>query len=538
MNGQIESSTRWNPAAPSWEAPEIDTKVYENVLDLLKCTTAQRHSETAFLSSTNTLTFDQLRAQSNALARYFSGRAGIQPGDRVAVLLSNVLEFPVCLLGILQCGGVQVSINPHYTSRELHYQLKDSGARLLVVNSSRTGEGYLAGTSVEGVLVVGAESENLWDGVPSVPFASALELGALVTDWLSPIIEHSDLALLQYTGGTTGVSKGAELTHANVIACVLQFRMVLGSAIEEGRETILTVLPLYHIYALTVNLLTFLTFGARNLLLENPRDPKSLADALTNRNVSVITGVNTLYGVLLDAQYLQNADFGSLKLAIGGGGAVQRAMSDAWYARSGRHLLEGYGLTESTCVVTMNSPENPEFSGTGGLPVPSTHVVILDDEGNVLDRGQEGEIGVKGPQIMRGYWNKPEASAAAFTRDGYLRTGDIGAIDELGYIRVCDRKKDMVIVSGFNVYPNEIESVIAELSGVVECAAIGIPDAKTGEAVKVFVVRRDPSLTEADVVTHCRHNLTAYKVPRVIQFTESLPKSPVGKILRRELRAT
>ena len=538
MNRGTESSTRWDAAAPSWEKSEIDTGLYENVLDLVGRTTARWHNETAFLNSTDSLTFRQTREQAENLARYLGRYAGILPGDRIAVLLSNVLEFPVCLLGVLRSGGVQVSINPQYTSRELHNQLKDSGARLLIVNSSRVGGNYLAGTAVERVLVVGATSEGLWDCVPSMPFDSALQLGAAVTDWSPPTLSGGDLAVLQYTGGTTGISKGAELTHANMIACILQFHTVLGSVIEEGKETILTVLPFYHIIALAINLLTFMSFGARNLVLENPRDPDALADALFLRGVSVITGVNTLYGVLLDAPHLQTVDLRRIKLAIGGGGAVQRAISEAWHARSGRYILEGYGLTEATGAVCINSPEDPAFSGTVGIPFPSTKVLILDDDGNILGCGQEGEISVKGPQIMRGYWNKPDETAAAFTSDGYLRTGDIGAIDERGYIRVCDRKKDMLIVSGFNVYPNEIEGVIAELAEVAECAVMGVPDPKTGEAVKVFVVRRTPSLTEAEIIAHCRGNLTGYKVPRIIQFIESLPKSPVGKILRRELRST
>ncbi len=530
------SSPTWTAAYPPGVPAEIDVTLYDNVLDLLEKTTVSYREQVAFTCSGKTLTFGRLLSQGDAFARYLTCHLGIVKGDRVAVLLPNSLDFPVCLLGILGAGAVQVSINPQYTSRELHEQLKDCGARFLIVSRQRPGADYLAGTQVERALVVGAESNGVWDGVPSEPFASAVARGAATPNLQAPPISRGDLALLQYTGGTTGPAKGAELTHGNVIACVLQFRAMLGGAISIGAETILTALPLYHIYALTVNFLAFMSLGARNVLLENPRDAEALAGALLTEGISIVSGVNTLYAGLLAAPLLRSVDFRKIKLAMGGGTAVQRAISDAWHERSGRHILEGYGMSETTCVISINSYDNPEFTASVGVPVPSTDLIILDDNGSFVEAGGEGEICVRGPQVTRGYWNKPEANAETFTGDGYLRTGDIGTIDANGLLRICDRKKDMVIVSGFNVFPNEVEGVIAELGGVAECAVTGIADSRTGEVVRAFIVRKDQALTEGEILAHCRKQLAAYKVPRSILFTDSLPKSPVGKILRRELR--
>jgi long-chain acyl-CoA synthetase len=356
---------------------------------------------------------------------------------------------------------------------------------------------------------------------------------------LKPVtLTPEDTAFLQYTGGTTGVSKGAELTHGNLVANVLQVRAMLGGAIDQGRETIVTALPLYHIFALTVNFLTFASFGTRNVLVANPRDPAQLAAAFTDEKVTVVTGVNTLFGSLLALPQLKDVDLRPVKLAIGGGSATQSAVSDGWHARTGRHILEGYGLSETAPVVTVNSWANAEFTASVGLPVPSTDVAIVDEQGQPLPTGSEGEICVKGPQVMRGYWNQPEATAAAFTRDGYFRTGDIGTMDTKGLVRILDRKKDMVLVSGFNVYPAEIEDVIGRLPAVAECAVRGVPDARSGELVKAFIVRRSgEALTEAAVLAYCRDNLAAYKVPKVVEFIAELPKSAVGKILRRNLHA-
>lgn len=534
----LTDSKPWAASYPPGAAETIDESVYQNVLELIEQTTSPCKDAIAFTCAGAVISFGDLSTKAEAFANYLAKIAGIQPGDRVAVMLPNLLEFPICLLGILRMGAVQVSINPSYTARELHYQLRDSGARALVVFNAAgpVAKEALAGTSVEQVVLVGGPFEHGVTELPSLSFDTALVQGSSVEGWRHPTTSREDLALLQYTGGTTGVSKGAQLTHGNIIANILQIRAMLGGAIEDRKETVVTALPLYHIFALTVNCLTFMTFGARNVLVTNPRDTAQLVAAFTNEKITVVTGVNTLFSGLLALPQLEKVDFHPIKLALGGGTAVQRAVSDAWHRRSGRHILEGYGLSETAPVVTLNSYANPDFTASIGVPVPSTDVIIVDEAGTALGSGEEGEICVKGPQVMLGYWRQPEATAAAFTARGYFRTGDIGVMDELGFVRICDRKKDMVLVSGFNVYPNEVEEVIAGVPGVAECAVTGIADAKTGEAVKAFVVRNDQNLDEATILARCRAQLAAYKVPKSVVFITSLPKSPVGKILRRELR--
>lgn len=533
------SSKPWLAAYPPGATEAIDVSTYESVLDLIEQTTGHRKNDVAFVCSGVAMTFGELSARAQALANYLGGSAGIKRGDRVAVMLPNLLEFPVCLLGLLRAGAVLVSVNPQYTVRELQHQLRDSGARVLVVCGAamEVATGALAGTSVEQVLLVAGAVNEGATKVPVLQFDEAMARGRALHGWQAPKISREDLALLQYTGGTTGVSKGAQLTHGNIIANILQIRSMFGGTVEDGKETIVTALPLYYIFALTVNCLTFMSFGARNVLVANPRDPAQLIAAFTSEKISVVTGVNTLFSGLLTLPHLKELDFHQIKLAIGGGAAVQRAVSEAWHARSGRHILEGYGLSETSPAVTINSYENPDFTGSIGVPVPSTDVIIADESGSPLGFGVEGEICVKGPQVTRGYWQQPEASAAAFTTRGYFRTGDVGVMDERGFVRICDRKKDIVLVSGFNVYPNEIEGVIAGMAGVAECAVTGMPDAKTGEAVKAFIVRKDPNLTEAEILSHCRTQLAGYKIPKTIAFATELPRSPVGKILRRELRS-
>lgn len=529
----------WLSGYPPGGQATIDASAYANVIDLMERTTAAHANSVAIATAGEVLTFTELLARSRAWAAWLIG-AGIHPGDRVAVMLPNVPAFPVALLGTLRAGAVQVSINPMYTARELRHQLQDSGARVLVAFHEalpvlRTA---LAGTAIERLVIVGGEPQAIEVGLRTTAFAQALAQGAALPRLHAPPLSHDHLALLQYTGGTTGVSKGAELTHGNLVANVLQVRAMLAGTVDQGRETIVTALPLYHIFALTVNFLTFASFGARNVLVANPRDPAQLAAAFTDEKVTVVTGVNTLFGGLLALPQLKDVDLRRVKLAIGGGSAIQSAVSDGWHARTGRHILEGYGLSETAPVVTINSWANAEFTASVGLPVPSTHVAIVDEQGRPLPTGSEGEICVKGPQVMRGYWNQPEATSAAFTRDGYFRTGDIGTMDTRGLVRILDRKKDMVLVSGFNVYPAEIEEVIARLPAVAECAVRGVPDARSGELVKAFIVRRSgEALTEAAVLAYCRDNLAAYKVPKVVEFIAELPKSAVGKILRRNLYA-
>ncbi len=526
----------WLSAYPAHLDVELNFHRFGSVLELVSHAVRKRPDAVAFVSGERTMTFQQLLTEAQSFAAYLATGAGIRQGDRVAVMLPNLLEFPVCFLGILLAGAVQVSVNPHYTSRELQLPLADSGARLLIVHGKKPFDYQLQGTQVESLVVVGEADPALHLSLPAKSFAAALAEGAGVANWRAPELHREDTALLQYTGGTTGHPKGAELTHGNVVSSVLQVRAMLTGALKDDEETVLTVIPLYHIFALTVNFLTFLTFGAKNILLESPRDAQAVASAFLNNNVSIFAGVNTSYASLLAMPELHDFNFSGVKLAVAGGSAVQRAVSNAWHARSGRHILEGYGLSETTCVVTMNLYTNPAFTASVGVPFPATDVMLMDDAGARVGAGTEGEICVKGPQVMRGYWRNVEATHAAFNDQGYFKTGDIGTMDEQGFIRICDRKKDMVIVSGFKVFPNEVEGVLAELAGVAESAVTGVPDVKTGEAVKAFIVRKDASLTEAKVRDHCRTQLAGYKVPKAVAFVESLPKSPVGKILRRELR--
>lgn len=529
----------WLPGYPPGAPATIDASAYTSVIELVERTTAAHADSVAIAAADESLTFSELLTRSRAWTAWLI-EAGIHQGDRVGVMLPNVPAFPITLLGTLGAGAVQVSINPMYTARELRHQLQDSGARVLVVSHAAlsVARAALDGTSVERLVVVGGDAPIMEAGLRATLFFAALAQGAALPRVDAPTLSRDHLALLQYTGGTTGVSKGAEITHGNLIANILQVRAMLSGAVEQGRETIVTALPLYHIFALTVNFLTFVSFGARNVLVVNPRDPAQLVAAFSSGVITAVTGVNTLFGNLLALPQLKDVDFRQIKLAIGGGSAIQGAVSDRWRARSGRHILEGYGLSETAPVVSINSWANPEFTASIGFPIPSTDLIVANEQGRPLPSGSEGELCVKGPQVMRGYWNQPEANAAAFTCEGYFRTGDIGTMDAQGFVRILDRKKDMVLVSGFNVYPNEIEGVIARLPGVTECAVVGIPDARSGEVVKAFIVRPpDGTLTREAVIEHCRDNLAPYKVPKVIEFITELPKSAVGKILRRNLHA-
>ncbi len=530
----------WLSNYPPGVPATIDASAYTSVIELFERMTAAHADAVAIAAAEESLTFADLLMRSRAWTAWLID-AGIRPGDRVGVMLANVPAFPITLLGTLGAGAVQVSINPMYTARELRHQLEDSGARVLVVSHAvlPVVRAAFDGTCVERLVVVGGEAPGMEAGLHTTLFAAAVAQGAALPRVESPTLSHDHLALLQYTGGTTGVSKGAELTHGNLIANVLQTRAMLAGAVEQGRETIVTALPLYHIFALTVNFLTFACFGACNVLVANPREPGELVAAFTDAKITVVTGVNTLFGSLLALPQLKDVDFRQIKLAIGGGSAIQGAISDSWRARSGRHILQGYGLSETAPVVSVNSWAEPEFTASIGLPIPSTDLIVADEQGQPLPIDSEGELCVKGPQVMRGYWNQPEANATAFTPEGYFRTGDIGTLDAKGLVRILDRKKDMVLVSGFNVYPNEIEGVIARLPGVAECAVVGIPDARSGEVVKAFIVRpSDGTLTADAVLAHCRESLAAYKVPKVVEFIAELPKSAVGKILRRSLHAT
>jgi long-chain acyl-CoA synthetase len=471
----------------------------------------------------------------------------VKKGDRIAVMMPNLLAFPVAFLGIVRAGAAQVNVNPLYTPRELEHQLKDAGVRIMVVfaGSSATVAEVMASTPLQTVITAGP-GDGSPAKLPSPPvdprlsaalaFADVLAEGAALT--FDPVdLDGDDLLFLQYTGGTTGLSKGAALSHRNLVANTEQFKAAMSGNPPASHDVIVTAIPLYHIFALMVNFITYFSVGADNWLIANPRDMDGFVQTLDQAKATVFMGVNTLYAGLVAHPKIREVDFSNLRLSGGGGAAVIAAVSAKWQEITGQFIREGYGLSETSPVLTFNPMYLTEFSGTTGLPLPSTDIKLLDDEDREVALGEAGEICARGPQVMAGYWQKPEANKAAFTADGYFKTGDIGVFDEKGFLKIVDRKKDMILVSGFNVYPNEIEAVATACPGVLECACIGVPDEKTGEAVKLFVVRTpNATLTAEELVAYCRKEMTAYKTPRTIQFIDALPKSNVGKILRRELR--
>ncbi|HJV96673.1 MAG TPA: AMP-binding protein, partial [Albitalea sp.] len=501
----------------------------------------------AFRSFGNALTFADTDRLSRAFAAFLQHELGVSKGDRIAVMMPNLLAFPLATLGIMRAGGVQVNVNPLYTARELEHQLNDAGAEIIVVfsGSTPTLAEIVDKTRVRHIVTVA-----LGDGgstpLPSPPVdarlrgvvtcADALARGAALE--FTPVeLTGDDLLFLQYTGGTTGVSKGAALSHRNLVANTEQFKAFMSNARRPGQEVIVTALPLYHVFALMVNFITYFSIGATNWLVANPRDLDALVDTLEEARPSVFMGVNTLYAGLVAHPRIGEVDFSNLRLAGGGGAAVIAATSAKWQRITGRFIREGYGLSETSPILSFNPESIDKFTGTTGLPLPSTDIKLIDDVGREVAIGEPGEICAKGPQVMKGYWNQPQANAAAFTTDGYFRTGDVGVFDERGFLRIVDRKKDMIIVSGFNVYPNEVEAVASACPGVAECACIGTPDDKTGEAAMLFVVSTaGAALTEQALIAHCRRHMAAYKVPKIVRFVDALPKSAVGKILRRELR--
>ncbi|HDR9006674.1 TPA: AMP-binding protein [Burkholderia vietnamiensis] len=525
---------------------EIDPDRFPSVTALLDDAMRRFAGHPAFRASDRTLTYADVDRLSAALAAYLQQVAQVRKGDRVAVMLPNVLAFPVVFVALARIGAVQVNVNPLYTPHELEHQLNDAGVEVAVVcgGSMATFADVVGKTRVRTVLTVGRDDLGVVDApagacaaLPpgSLALADAFAAGAALQR--APVaLDGSDLLLLQYTGGTTGLSKGAALSHRNLIANVEQFAAIVPAARRPGEEVVVTAIPLYHIFALTVNFLSYFAIGAQNWLVANPRDMDGLIDVLKAARPSVFVGVNTLYAGLAGHPRLKEVDWSRLKLSAGGGAAVIDVISARWQAVTGNFIREGYGLSETSPVVTFNPESVDRFTGTTGLPLPSTDVKLLDDENREVAIGGAGEICVRGPQVMGGYWQKPEANAAAFTEDGYFRTGDIGVFDAAGFLKIVDRKKDMIIVSGFNVYPNEVEAVVTALPGVAECACIGVPDERTGEAPKLFVVLApDATVGEAEIVAHCRANLAGYKVPKQIRVVERLPKSTVGKILRREL---
>ena len=545
----------WLKSYPAGVPAEIDVNQYASLREVLEESCAKFGSRPAYSCMGRTITFDELGRLSAAFGAFLQGR-GLTKGTRVALMMPNVLQYPVCLFGILRAGCTVVNVNPLYTPRELEHQLTDSGAEMIVVveNFAHTLAEVISKTQVKNVIVTSiGEMLGLkgvlvdfvlrhvkkmipaWDLPGAIRLSDALAEGGKRK--LEPAeIGHEDIAFLQYTGGTTGVAKGAMLLHRNIIANLLQAGAWVKPFLGNKRHVIITPLPLYHIFSLTSNCLIFMTLGAENVLITNPRDIPGLVKEMSKHSFTAITGVNTLFNALLNNAEFHKLDFSTLQMTLGGGMAVQKAVADRWEKVTGKPLIEAYGLTETSPGATINPLDLSEYNGAIGLPIPSTDLILRDDDGKEVALGERGEICIKGPQVMLGYWKRPEETAKIIDRDGWLATGDIGVMDERGFVRIVDRKKDMILVSGFNVYPNEIEAVVAMHPGVLECAAVGAPDAKSGEAVKLFVVKKDPTLTADALLAHCREHLTGYKCPRDVEFRTELPKSNVGKILRRELR--
>ena len=535
----------------------IDTGGYDSLRDLIEDCCRKFADQPAYACMDVTLTYGELDQLSLRFAAWLQ-ESGLEKGDRVALMMPNILQYPVALFGILRAGMVAVNVNPLYTERELEHQMKDSGARAIVIleNFAHTLEQVIARTPLEHVVTTAVGDmypalkryvtnfvvRRVKKMVPAfsidgaISFREALSRGA-GAGFRRPEINLSDLAFLQYTGGTTGVAKGAMLSHSNMTHNISQSTAWLGGKLGDEPVVAITALPLYHIFSLEGNCLGLMKLGGLNVLITNPRDATAFVKEMAKYPFTYFTGVNTLFNALLNTPGFADLDFSHLRITIGGGMAVQEAVARKWQEVTGNPLIQAYGLTETSPAAVINPfVDNPEFNGSIGLPISSTEVGIFDDDGNELGVGEIGEICIRGPQVMEGYWNHPEETAKVMMDGGWLRTGDIGRIDERGFVFIQDRKKDMILVSGFNVYPNEIEDVVAQLDGVIEVAAVGKPDEKSGEVVKLFVVRKDDSLTAADVIAHCRKSLTGYKIPKEVVFREALPKTNVGKILRRELR--
>ncbi|MEG2030350.1 MAG: long-chain-fatty-acid--CoA ligase [Janthinobacterium sp.] len=550
----------WLKSYPDGVPAEIDCTQYRSVTHLLEESFHKYADRNAFVCMDKFLTYRELDRLSLQMGAWLQSK-GLKTGARVAIMLPNVLQYPVAMAAILRAGYTVVNVNPLYTPRELQHQLIDSGSEAIIVleNFATTVEQVLPHTQVKHVIV--ATMGDLLGGlkgtivnfvvrkikkmVPAFSLPGAISFNKMLAEGarltLTPVQQgHDDIVFLQYTGGTTGVSKGAMLLHRNVIANVLQNEAWMSPVMTpEMRATsmgFMCALPLYHIYSLTVSALMGMRLGGMSVLIPNPRDIPGFVKELSKHKIVVFPAVNTLYNALLNNAEFAKLDFSSYKVCNGGGMALQRNVAERWLKLTGCPLIEGYGMSETSPVVTGNRVDITEFTGTIGLPFPSTEVAILNDDGVEVALGEPGEIAVRGPQVMAGYWQRPDETAKSMTADGYFKTGDVGVMDERGYVKIVDRKKDMIIVSGFNVYPNEVEDVVSSCPGVLECACIGVPDANSGEAVKVFVVRKDPTLTVEQIREHCKHELTAYKKPKYIEFRDELPKTNVGKILRRQLR--
>lgn len=546
----------WLNRYPADVPAEISADRYTSLIELFEHAATRYADQPAFINMGQAMTYRKLEERSRAFAAYLQQGLGLKKSDRVALMMPNLLQYPIALFGILRAGMIVVNVNPLYTPRELEHQLNDSGASAIVIvsNFAHTLEKVVAKTQVKHVILtrlgdqlapakatlVNFVVKYIKRLVPkyhlpdAISFRNVLHQGYRM-QYVRPEIINDDLAFLQYTGGTTGVAKGAMLTHRNMQANLEQTKATYGSLLKEGKETVVTALPLYHIFALTVNCMLFIDLGGANLLITNPRDIPGLVKELSKVRFTAITGVNTLFNALLNDEDFQKLDFSSLSLSAGGGMSVQKAVAERWEKLTGHYLLEGYGLTECSPLVSVNPYDIRYHSGSIGLPVPSTDIRLVDEQGNDVAEGEPGELCIKGPQVMLGYWQRPDATDEVL-KNGWLQSGDIVTVDHEGFIRIVDRKKDMILVSGFNVYPNEIEDVLMLHPKVREAAAIGVPHEVAGETVKICVVKKDASLTKEELIVHCKKHLTGYKVPKIVEFREELPKTNVGKILRRELR--
>ena len=550
----------WLGAYPPGMPTEIDPTQYPSLVALMEEAFSKYADQVAYSFMGADISFAQTDRQSLSVAAYLQG-LGLGKGDRVAIMMPNVPQYPVAVAAILRAGYVVVNVNPLYTPRELEHQLKDAGAKAIFIleNFASTLQKCLANTPVKHIVVCAMGDQlGLFKGalvnyvvrsrkklVPAYELTQAVRFNAAVakgskSPFAKPDLHANDVAVLQYTGGTTGVSKGAVLLHRNLIANVLQSEAwnqpVMHDLPADHQPTSVCALPLYHIFAFTIGMMLSMRMGGKLLLIPNPRDIPAVLKELQKHTIHSFPAVNTLFNGLANHPDFNTVDWSHLRVSLGGGTAVQSSVAKLWFEKTGCPICEGYGLSETSPSASCNLVTGKEFTGTIGVPIPGTLMKLLDDDGNLCAPGERGEIAIKGPQVMAGYWQRPDETAKVMTADGYFKSGDIGTVDERGYFKIVDRKKDMILVSGFNVFPTELEDVVAQLAGVMECACIGMPDEKTGEAVKLVIVKKDPNLTEAAVRAHCRDNLTGYKQPKVVEFRADLPKTPVGKILRRELR--
>lgn len=547
----------WKQHYPKGVPTEINTDDYSSIAELFHTSVKKYADKAAYTNLGKTLTYADLDRLTRHFSAYLTSELGLKKGDRVAIMMPNILQYPVVLFAALRVGLIVVNINPLYTERELEHQLSDAGCRAIIIleNFAHTLEKVVSKTPIETIIttrigdvldfpksvIINLVVKYIKKMVPDYYMPDAISFKQVVAQGakLPPQdeqLQHDDIAFLQYTGGTTGIAKGAVLTHKNMISNLLQAHAWAAADLKEGEEVMITALPLYHIFSLTANALFALELGAKSVLITNPRDYNGFVKELSKEKFTYITGVNTLFNKLVNTPRFKTLDFSHLKMTLAGGMAVQKAVAEKWKTATGVPLIEAYGLTETSPAVCVNPLSIKEYSGMIGQPLPSTEVSIRDKEGNEVELGERGELWVRGPQVMRGYWNRPDETAKVLDRDGWLRTGDVAIMDETGSCKLVDRIKDMIIVSGFNVYPNEIEDIVACLDKVLEVGVIGIPAEATGEAVKIFVVKQDDSLTEEEIIAYCKDNLTAYKRPKEIVFIDELPKTNIGKVLRRELR--